>query len=244
MPFSTLTTLDGAASRLSGPIVGAGVLSTRRGQAAMVPGRSPWTGKRGIGLKGTVRPLGLSSSVGGLWTWGGSQFLRVRGSVDDTMSICEKAVEIGSSRVPATAEAMCVHTWMGFLTFFSSHLFFLRLKLADEITLFFKESTTEWISEMDRVGTYFLRKAQSRSPWNPAVLLSLFRPFRSFLCSARCHLQASFPGHCAAGSFFKLRCGLVRVRGGGFIASHVANTEQAKMATTRLELKIHVTNSG
>lgn len=47
----------------------------------------PWTGKRGIGLKGTVRPSGLC--VGGLWTWGGSQFLRVRGSVDETISIWE-----------------------------------------------------------------------------------------------------------------------------------------------------------
>lgn len=47
----------------------------------------PWTGKRGIGLKGTVRPTG--PCVGGLWTWGGSQFLRVRGSVDETISIWE-----------------------------------------------------------------------------------------------------------------------------------------------------------
>lgn len=41
----------------------------------------PCTGT-GIGLKGMVRP-----SVGGLCTWGGSPFLKVQGSVDDTISI-------------------------------------------------------------------------------------------------------------------------------------------------------------
>lgn len=44
-------------------------------------------GKWGIGLKGIVRPT--SVSAGGLWTWGGSLFLRVRGSVDDTISSWE-----------------------------------------------------------------------------------------------------------------------------------------------------------
>lgn len=39
--FGTLTTWDGAGSLLAGPIVGAGVLSTRRGQAMVVPVRSP-----------------------------------------------------------------------------------------------------------------------------------------------------------------------------------------------------------
>lgn len=41
----------------------------------------PCTGT-GIGLKGMVRP-----SVGGLCTWGGSPFLKVQGSVEDTISI-------------------------------------------------------------------------------------------------------------------------------------------------------------
>lgn len=70
-----------------GSTVGAGVLTTWRGRAAFLPTHLPWTCKRGIGLKGTVRPTGLSLSVGGLWTWGGSQFLRVQGSVDETISI-------------------------------------------------------------------------------------------------------------------------------------------------------------
>lgn len=46
----------------------------------------PLTAKQGIGLQGTVR---LSLSVGRLWNWGGSPFLRVRGSADETISIWE-----------------------------------------------------------------------------------------------------------------------------------------------------------
>lgn len=47
----------------------------------------PWAGRRAIGLKGTVRPLGLVWSEGGLYTCGGSQFFSVSGSVDATISI-------------------------------------------------------------------------------------------------------------------------------------------------------------
>lgn len=57
----------------------------------------------------------------------------------------EKALEMDSSSVPATAKAMCVHTSMGFLILFSSHFFFFSLKLAHEIALFFRVSTTDWI---------------------------------------------------------------------------------------------------
>lgn len=46
----------------------------------------PCTGT-GIGLKGMVRP-----SVGGLCTWGGWPFLKVQGSVEDTISIWKHSI--------------------------------------------------------------------------------------------------------------------------------------------------------
>lgn len=45
LPFGTLTTWDGAGSLLAGPVVGIGVLSTRRGQALLVPGDIPKVGE-------------------------------------------------------------------------------------------------------------------------------------------------------------------------------------------------------
>lgn len=87
LQFGTLTTLDIAGSLWAGPKIGDGVFITKRGRGLLVSVRTPLTGKRGIVLKETVRPTGLSAPVGGLWTLGGSQFLRVQGSVEDTVSI-------------------------------------------------------------------------------------------------------------------------------------------------------------
>lgn len=64
-----------------------------------------------------------------------------------------------SSCFPARAEAKCVHTSMGFRLFFSSYLSFFSLELAQEMTLFFRDSTTAWISETDRDGTLFFNKS-------------------------------------------------------------------------------------
>lgn len=72
------------------------------------------------------------------------------------------------------------------------------------------------------------------SPWFLPELLSTFRAFRSFLCSGRCHLLTDLPALRRAGTAFRWRSGLVRVRGGGFILSRAAELQEHAATQTLL----------
>lgn len=94
----------------------------------------------GMGLKGMVRrSVGICTLE--RTSRGGSEFLRLRGSVEQMRSIWEKAAVIGSSKGPAISSASLVHTSMGTLALFSSLLCLLNCCTTTFTVWFFKAST-------------------------------------------------------------------------------------------------------